>query len=167
MLSGSFRAFVVLAVMAVAGCATVPSDRGQSDVHQRVTDRGVLWSDAAGAERSALLGELLANPLTPDAAVSIAFINNPLMQMEYARLGLSGADVIQAGRLDNPTLSAAWQTSSRSSDSSRYDFGMTQNFAQLLLLSARTRFSKGEFERAKLDSTQRLLDLATRMQSAY
>jgi len=163
----SQRSFVALAVIAVAGCATVPSDRGQSDVRQQVTDRGVLWSDAAGDERSALVGELLSKPLTSDAAVRVAFINNPRIQTEYARLGLSGADVIQAGRLDNPTLSAAGQTSSRSSDASRYDFGLTQNFAQLLLLNGRTRFSKGEFERAKLDSTQRLLDLAARVQSAY
>ena len=61
----------------------------------------------------------------------------------------------------------SWQTSSRTSDSSRYDFGLTQNFSELLLLGARTRFSEGEFERAKLDATQRLLDLAARVQAAY
>lgn len=161
------RGLVAWTVLAVAGCATIPGDRGESDVRDQLTGRGVQWNDVADADRTALVSELLAEPLRVDAAVRVAFINNPLMQLEYARLGLSGADVIQAGRLDNPTLSAAWQTSSRSSDANRYDFGLTQNFAQLLLLNARTRFSKGEFERAKLDSTQRLLDLAARVQSAY
>ena len=163
----SLRGLVASAVIVVAGCATIPSDRGESDVRDQLTGRGLVWTGADDADRAALITELLAKPLTADAAVHVAFINNPLMQMEYARLGMSGADVIQAGRLDNPTLSAGWQTSSRSSDASRYDFGLTQNFAQLLLLNAHTRFSKGEFERAKLDSIQRLLDLAARVQRAY
>jgi outer membrane protein, heavy metal efflux system len=44
---------------------------------------------------------------------------------------------------------------------------LSQNLAELLLLRARTRFSRGEFERAKLDVAQALLDLATQVQSAY
>jgi cobalt-zinc-cadmium efflux system outer membrane protein len=158
---------LVAAAFAVAGCANIPADRGYGDVRRQVADRGVELTDASGAERSTLVGEILASPLTPDAAVRVAFVNNPRQQMEYARLGLSGAEVIQAGRLSNPTLAASWQTSSRTSDSSRYDFGLTQNFSELLLLGARTRFSEGEFERAKLDATQRLLDLAARVQAAY
>ncbi len=125
------------------------------------------WADVNDAERSALVDALLGNPLTPESAVRVAFINNPRLQTEYARLGLGAAEVVQAGRLQNPTLAATWQTSSRSGDSSRYDFGLTQNFAQLLLMNARTRFSNGEFERTKLDATQRLIDLAARVQTAY
>ncbi len=158
---------IAVAAFGLAGCATVPADRGFGDVRRQVNDRDVQWTDVNDAERSALIAALLAKPLTPESAVRVAFVNNPHLQTEYARLGLGAADVIQAGRLENPTLSATWQTSSRSSDSSRYDFGLTQNFTQLLLLSARTRFSKGEFERAKLDATQRLLDLAARVQTAY
>jgi cobalt-zinc-cadmium efflux system outer membrane protein len=37
----------------------------------------------------------------------------------------------------------------------------------LLLMGARTRFTKGEFERAKLDATQRVLDLAAEVSAAY
>lgn len=157
----------VIATFGLAGCVTVPADRGYGDVRRQVNDRDVpLQPDVSDAERTALIDALLTNPLTPASAVRVAFVNNPRLQAEYARLGLGAADVVQAG-LQNPTLSGTWQSSSQSSASSRYDFGLTQNFAQLLLMGARTRFSEGEFERTKLDATQRLLDLAARVQTAY
>ena len=153
--------------MALAGCANIPPDRGYGDVHRQVAERGIQLPADTDAEQTAFVAEMLANPLTADAAVRVALVANPRLQLQYALLGLSGAEVIRAGRLSNPTLSSTWQSSSASGDSSRYDFGLTQNFAELLLLPARTRFAKGEFERAKLDATQRLLDLAADVRTAY
>ena len=163
----SQRWWVALALAGVTGCATIPADRGSADVREQMTQRGLQIPNDAGAGRAAFVEDMLASPLTPDAAVRVAFVNNPRIQTEFARLGLSGAEVIRAGRLSNPTLAATWQTSSTSSDASRYDFGLTQDFAQLLMMSARMRFTKGEFERAKLDATQRLLDLAADVSLAY
>lgn len=161
------RALVALAAIAVAGCTSIPADRGYSDVRQQSMDRGLHLPDDVSADRSTLVSEILAHPLTAHNALRVAFANNPQVLIEYARLGLSGAEVVRAGRLSNPTLAASWQSSSESADADRYAFGLTQNFSELLLLSARTRFSKGEFERAKLDVTQALLDLAANVQSAY
>jgi cobalt-zinc-cadmium efflux system outer membrane protein len=153
--------------MALAGCAGVPPDRGYGEVRRMAADRGQAMPDDVDADRSALVGKMLAKPLGESDAVQVALISNPAIRAEYARLGLSGAEIIQAGRLSNPTLSAGWQGSSLTGDVSRYDFGLTQDFAELLLLPARSRFGKGEFERAKLDATQAMLDLAARVRSAY
>lgn len=157
----------VLAAVFLAACASVPSDRGYGDVRQLAADRGQVLPDAVAADRSALVQEILTRPLTQTNAVRVAFINNPRLGADYARLGLTGAEVIQAGRLSNPTFTGGWQYSSRTGDVNRYDLGLTQNFVELLLLPARTRFAKGEFERAKLDATQDLLNLAADVQSAY
>ena len=51
--------------------------------------------------------KLLAAPLTADAAVQIALINNRGLQATYAELGIAEADVVQAGRLRNPGFSFA------------------------------------------------------------
>ena len=160
-------AFVAASALAIVGCATLPPDRGYADVRERANERGVSLPDTPDADPSQLIDAALAQPLTLDGAVRIAFVNNPRVLAEYARLGLSAADAVQAGRLSNPTLAATWQTSSRSADADRYSVGLTQNFAELLLLGARARFGKAEFERAKLDATQRLLDLAAQVQTAY
>jgi cobalt-zinc-cadmium efflux system outer membrane protein len=153
-------------LVALGACATVPADRGFADVHRATESRGVLLPDDV-ADRAALVADVLSRPLTVDDAVRIALLQSPAVQMQYAALGLSGADVVRAGRLTNPTLAATWQSSSRSSDASRYDLGLTQNFAELLMLSARTRFARGEFERAKLDATQRLLGAASDVANGY
>jgi len=161
------RGLVAVAAASLAACASIPQDRGYGDVRNLAAARGQTLPDDLAADRSALVAEILAKPLIAPDAVRVAFINNPRIRGEYAQLGLSGAEVIQAGRLSNPTFSAGWQGSSTAGDVSRYDFGLSQNFAELLLLPARLRFSKGEFERAKLDATQALMDLAAQVQSAY
>lgn len=161
------RVVVALAALTLAACASIPQDRGFGDVRQLAADRGQALPDAVAADRTAQVQDILAKPLTESDAVRVAFLNSPRIQREYARLGLSGAEVLQASRLSNPSFSAGWQGSTLGVDVSRYDFGLTQNFAELLLLPARTRLSKGDFERAKLDATQALLDLAAEVQSAY
>ncbi len=151
----------------VAACASVPADRGYHTVRQFAAERGQSLPEqvTAGGERLAL--DSLSRPLSEADAVRIAFLNSPRIQSEYAQLGLTGADVIQAGRLSNPTLWAAALGSSQSGDVTRYDLGLSQNFAQLLLLRLRTRFSRGEFERMQLDAAQALIDLAAQVQLAY
>ncbi len=163
----SQHVFIALTSMVLAGCANIPADRGYRDVHEQVAERGMRLPADINSERSAFVAEILASPLTADAAVRVALVANPRLRLQYAQLGISGAEVIRAGRLSNPTLASTWQSSSAAGDSSRYDFGLTQNFAELLLLPARTRFAKGEFERAKLDAIQRLLDLDADVRAAY
>jgi len=155
----------------LSACASLPPDRGFSDVQQLAADRGqtipAVPSAPDDAARRAEVEAILAQPLTEAGAVRIAFLNNPRILAEYARVGLSGAERLEAGRLMNPTLSGALLFPSAAGAANRYDLGLTQNLASLLLLPARSRFSQGEFERAQLDATQALLDLATDVQTAY
>ena len=123
-------ALVALGAAWLAGCASIPADRGFQNVRQLGADRGQVFPEPSDADRSRLVSEILAQPLTAADAVRVAFLNNPRIQAEYARLGLTGADVIQAGRLSNPTLSAAAMGSSNSGDVTRYDLGLSQNFAE-------------------------------------
>lgn len=155
------------AAVVLAGCASIPADRGFSDVRRQTADRGLTIPDDAEAERAHLTSETLAKPLTEADAVRVAFLNNPRIQGVYARLGLSGADVIDAGRLRNPTLDGAALFPSAAGDVTRYDLGLTQSLVELLLLPARLRFTQGEFERTKLEATQSLLTLAGEVQTAY
>jgi len=143
------RATLTASLIALTACTSVPADRGFGDVRRATEARGVALPDESEADRAALVAHVLSRPLAVDDAVRVAFIASPAVQMQLAALGLSGAEVVRAGRLANPTLAATWQSSSRSDEASRYDLGLTQNFAELLLLSARSRFARGEFERAK------------------
>lgn len=87
------------------------ADSGFSSVETAAQQRGIKqdakWlrskQDAGQARTS--VKQLLEAPLTADAAVQIALLNNRGLQATYADLGIAEADVIQAGRLRNPGFS--------------------------------------------------------------
>lgn len=99
---------LLLGVAVLGGCTTFSPDGGFSAVDSASRDRGlkqeVRWikteQDAENA-RSAVK-KLLNSPLTADAAVQIALLNNRALQATYAELGIAESDLVQAGRLINP-----------------------------------------------------------------
>src|SRR5687767_10107916 len=104
-------AAVLLALAGLGGCSTFSTDGGFGDVQGAARERGIkhevkwLRDDSDAAEARASIRKLLDAPLTADAAVQIALLNNRGLQAIYAELGISEADVVQAGRLRNPGFS--------------------------------------------------------------
>ncbi|MEO5732067.1 MAG: TolC family protein [Rubrivivax sp.] len=105
-------ASLLLGTAVLAGCATFSDDGGFGAVEQATAkrlDKQVRWMRSdddrkAGAER---VQQLLAEPLTADSAVQVALLNNRGLQAEFAELGITEAEVVQAGRLPNPGFSYA------------------------------------------------------------
>jgi cobalt-zinc-cadmium efflux system outer membrane protein len=149
----------------LAGCSSLPADHGRKDVAGLVAARGTpLPEEAAGAK---LIAELAGKPLTADSAVRIALVNNPRLKAEYARLGIASAEVYDAGRLSNPTLSAAWLDSDETGAADQVTYGLTQSFTDLLLLRSRTRLARGEFARAQQSVGREIQNLAADTEAAY
>jgi cobalt-zinc-cadmium efflux system outer membrane protein len=154
-------------VWLLAGCSSLPADLGRNNVAGLVVARGTpapVPEEAAGAR---LVADLAARPLTADGAVRIALVNNPRLKAEYARLGIASAEVYDACRLSNPTLSAAWLNSDESGAADQVGFGLSQSFTDILLLSARKRLAKGEFERTQQSVGREIQNLATETETAY
>jgi cobalt-zinc-cadmium efflux system outer membrane protein len=101
-----------------------------------------------------LVHEWLEQPLTLRSATAVALLNNPLMDAEYARLGLASADLYDAGRLSNPRISGALGIPTGPTGSNRSAFGVVQSFTELLWLPARSRLAAAEFEHAQILSGQ-------------
>jgi cobalt-zinc-cadmium efflux system outer membrane protein len=106
---------------------------------------------------AARVSELLSAPLTVDAAVKIAWLRNPQIGAEYARLGIAQADVVEASRIGNPTFSGSWI---KDHGPSKITTGLTAPLADLLLLPSRRRFAAGEYERAQQTIASSLSNLA-------
>ncbi|MES2125659.1 MAG: TolC family protein [Pseudomonadota bacterium] len=81
-------------LLALAGCTTFSADGGMDTVKR-------LSGQSAA---SPAVGTLLAKPLGPDDAVAIALLNNRGLRARYAALGIVEADLVQAGRLPNPSF---------------------------------------------------------------
>ena len=105
--SPRLRLLAMLASAAVlGGCASFTPDGGFATVEKTTKDRlgkDVQWarSDADQDSISKRVDELLSKPLTVDAAVQVALLNNRGLQADFQELGITEAEVVQAGRLPN------------------------------------------------------------------
>lgn len=156
-----------LLLAGLAGCASVPADWGRADVVQLASDRGRSFPADQDARR--FTDKALRAPLTADAAVQLALLNNPAVRRETAQLGFAAAELYDAGRLANPTFSFLRLSgdSSAGANMPQLTLGIAFNFANLLFLPANTRFAKAGFEAAKLNVAAIALDLAANVEQAW
>ncbi|MRX10282.1 RND transporter [Pseudoduganella sp. FT25W] len=97
----------------LGGCASPSGDGGFGAVAGVSEQRtGVSASVAGRLPRNeddaralaAVIGKKLEQPLAADDAVQVALLNNRGLQATYWSLGVAEADLVQAGRLQNPVL---------------------------------------------------------------
>jgi len=155
--------------LAVAGCASVTPDGGFSDVRDLVQKRADLklqWNrnteDDKAAEKA--VAGLLAKPLTAAAAVQVGLLNNRGLQAMYAEVGVSQADMVQAGMLSNPVFTGDWV---RSSDGYHIEESLTFNFMSLLLLPMRKKMAAAQFEHVKAKVAFAIVDFVADTKAAY
>ncbi len=95
--------------ISLAGCASLSPDGGMGEVQKMAAGKGSVADAALAREPSAdtqqAIRALLQKPLTAEAAVRIALLNNPGIHASLSALGISDADRVQAGRLPNPHFS--------------------------------------------------------------
>lgn len=144
---------LVAAVLAATlpGCATVSTDAGFASVRQKVIERldvtTVDWHRNTDATVAGEVRQLLQAPLTPDAAVQVALLNNRTLQAEYEELGVAQADLVQAGLLKNPVFGWSRQ---EGGDITKTNWGVELDFLGLLLAAPRKKLEGLRFEHTKL-----------------
>src|SRR5690606_24983730 len=109
MIRARFLTPLALALL-LGGCASFSPDGGLgpvNDLTRAHTGRDVqrIQTDADHERTAQRVAELLSQPLSADSAVHIALLNNRGLQASLAELGITEADVVQAGRLPNPGFS--------------------------------------------------------------
>jgi outer membrane protein TolC len=160
---------VIMAALAVCGCATLPVDAGFADVQTNLAqrlDEMVQWrrGGAEDAEMDRRMAQLLAQPLTAEAAVQVALLNHRGLQAEYEELGVAQADLVQAGLLRNPSF--GWSRL-EGGGITKTTWGMELDFLGLLLAAPMKRIEGIRFEHAKLRVTQAVLRHAADTRKAW
>lgn len=160
---------IALSFLALSGCATFSEDGGFTAVESEVRDRlgqEAKWlrSDEDRVASSARVTELLASELTVDSAVQVALLNNPMLQAEYANLGLQEAEVVQAGRLPNPGFSFGKTTGGGAQEIER---GLHFNLLAVLTLPIRMGIEEERFEAEKLAAVAATIEVAMEARSAF
>ncbi len=163
----------VIAVTTLAGCATFSNDGGFSSVEQTTRERlnkDVKWA-RSDAEKSALkvrVGELLAKPLTIDDAIQVALYNNRGLQAAFFDLGISEAELVQAGRLPNPHFSML-RASKPENGIREYKIeqALTFNIFALITMPLAVEVEKRNFAQTQRLATIEVARLAAETRQAY
>ena len=158
-----------LTVLLASGCATFSQDGGFEKVNQLTQQRlgkDVRLLKTAEDEQAlkTLIAEQLKQPLSVDTAVHIALLNNRGLQATYASLGVAEADLVQAGRLQNPTFGFKH---TRGGDDVVIERTLTFNLLRLLTAPLASRIEGNRFAQTKLLVADAALKVAAATRRAY
>ncbi len=160
---------LLTAAALLGGCASFSPDGGFAAVAQTAKQRlgkELRWARSE-AEQDLIdqrVAELLAKPLTVDDAVQLALLNNRGLQAMFQELGITEAEVVQAGRLPNPGFTFSHLKRGSEVELER---GLHFNLARLLALPLIGRMEARRFEQTKGLVALSVLTLAGDTRKAY
>ncbi len=158
----------VAAMLVLAGCASFSPDGGFGRVSELTQERtGHAISDPRGGTDSAAArtAELLARPLTADAAVEVALLNNRGLQASFAQLGIAESALVRAGRLRNPSFSFGRMR--EGGGVVEIERSVLFDVLGLVTMPLARQIEQRRFEQAQLLAAYDAVGLATEVRRAY
>ena len=162
-------AVLLIVGIALSGCATFSKDGGFNNVEQTVKDRAgkdLKWvkTDQDRDQVDQRVNELLQKPLSVDDAVQVALLNNRGLQASFYELGISEADLVQAGRLPNPRFSMLY---AKHGGAYKIEQALTFNIFSLVILPKAKEIERRHFEQTQRQTALEVLRLANETRKAY
>jgi outer membrane protein TolC len=165
----AFLLLITLAVLGTGGCTGFSKDGGFDAVADAARQRlvaDVEWprTSQERAKAETKVDALLGHPLTAEDAVQIALLNNRMLQGAFEELGISEADLVQAGRLPNPRFDLR-----HASAAGQYDIEETLslNVLSLLTMPYARDIARQRFTQAQRVAVLRVAQLARDTREAY
>lgn len=156
------------ALLTLAGCASFSADGGLNDVSKMTQERVgfpvARTNSETSPESAKRVEQLLAAPLTVEAAVELALLNNRGLQANLDELGIAEAEFVQTGRMRNPGFSFSRL---RTGEDVEIERSIGFDLAGLLTMPIRTRIARQRFEFAKLAAASQSVELAHEARRAY
>ncbi len=160
---------IASAALLLSACKTFSPDGGMSTV-AAITGQGLnksvvlISSPEEAAYAQDRVARLLKAPLSADAAVQIALLNNRGLQAAYNELGIAEAVMVASSRPPAPSFSISNVSTSLELDIER------QIVASILALAtqpARSRIAADRFAQAQLQAALETLRVAAETRRAY
>ena len=155
--------------LVLVGCASVDAGPAFDTLNGLVVERTgkpVGWQSDA-TTRDAAEGRakaILTKPVSSDAAVQLAFLRNPAIQVQLARIGIAEADVVQAGRLINPTVSISRVATTGIVEIERQ---ILFSVLSLFTIGPRTRIAQDQAELARYQTALAIVQKAGQVKRAW
>lgn len=161
---------VAIGAFALGGCATT-TPVPLLQVQQRVGPAGsvaVVWpkTPEEQAQAHASVRNLLGHDLTPDISVRIAVLNNRSLRATFEELGVSEADLIQAGLLRNPIFFADARFPNQTPHAADVELSLVGDILDDILIPVRRKVARVQLDAAEDRVAQAVLDLAADVKTA-
>jgi cobalt-zinc-cadmium efflux system outer membrane protein len=161
------KPLTLLSIFAVAlpALAASPKESPSRPVEKAVQERTgltVRWQQDAAAREDALtqVRTLLKKPLTVNSAVQIALLNNRELLATFEDMGVSAADLREAGLWKNPSFDLSVRFPDRAPTGANWEEAVAFDLLDLLMLPLRKRVAADHLAAAQLrvaDETLRLV----------
>jgi len=155
--------------LSLGACASFSADRGFTPVQQAAQQRlgkDLAWpkTETEASQLEQHVNELIKAPLDVEAAVQIALLNNKGLQASFYSLGISEADLVQAGRLPNPRFRMLY---ARNDGDYKIEQALTFNMFSLLIMPKAREIERQRFELTQRMVSQEVFRLARETRNAY
>ncbi|MCB9772644.1 MAG: TolC family protein [Candidatus Omnitrophica bacterium] len=157
---------VVLSGILLSGYAQASDQKSQKNVK-------ALVQEQTGYEVKTMLADdqeiehLLSQPLTEDGAVAIAFLNSPVIKAQLASLGISEADMREAGILRNPTLLYKTRTSNEEGAKRNNEIEIKQDVFDILFWPLRKKIAGTRFKASQYEAAHQMTDFIKEVRLSY
>jgi len=110
---------------------------------------------------------LLSQPLTENGAVAIAFLNSPVIKAQLASLGISEADMREAGILRNPIFSYKTRTSNEEGAKRNNEIEIKQDVFDVLFWPMRQKIAGTRIKASQYASAHQMTDFIKEVRLSY
>lgn len=158
-----------LLASALAGCAAFSPDAGMGAVNRVVAphlggEAVKVATDESAAVAVARTRALLRSPLSAEAAVRVALLNNKGLQASYNELGIAEAIMVEASLPPSPTFSLSRISTPVELDIERR---IVADILSLATLPARAEIAAERFRQAQLRAAEETLRVAAATRRRY
>ena len=158
-------------LLLLSACASYSKERGHDEVARLVEERTgqkTHWESGGPEEQeiSDHVSALLKEGLTRERAIAVALVNNRDLQATYEELGISQADMVQAGLLKNPSLGLHLGIPLTPS-SFETEVSLVQDFLDLFVLPVRKGIAQDQFVADTLKVAHQALLVAAEVSKAF
>lgn len=146
----------------------LPFGRVERAVQER-TRETVRWEKDQAVRQQTLeqVRWLLRGPLTMNSAIQIALLNNQSLQATFEEIGLSAADLQEAGTIPNPRLDLSARFPDKPPSGTDIEFTGVIDFLNILMIPLKRRVAKEQLEAAALRVADETLKLIAEVKIAF
>lgn len=151
----------------LSGAAQASDQKSRKEVKALVKEQTGYDVQSKGADIQKDIERLLSASLNEDAAVAIAFLNSPVIKAQFASLGISEADVREAGILTNPTFSYSSRESDEDGARRNTEFEIKQDVFDVLFWPLRQKIAGTRFKASQYEAAHEMTDFIKDVRLTY